>query len=269
MQTIDSFNFAGKKAFVRVDFNVPLNDKFEITDDTRMRAALPTLKKILADGGSVIIGSHLGRPKGVNDKFSLKHILNHLSELLGVDVQFANDCIGEEAAVKAAALQPGEVLLLENLRFYAEEDGKPRGLAEDATEEEKKEAKKAVKESQKEFTKRLASYADVYVNDAFGTAHRAHSSTALIAAYFDVDHKMFGYLLAKEIEAVEKVIKTSEKPVTAIIGGSKVSSKITIIENLLSKVDNILIVGGMAFTFSKAMGGHIGNSLCEDEMLDV
>lgn len=269
MQTIDSFNFAGKKAFVRVDFNVPLNDKFEITDDTRMRAALPTLKKILADGGSVIIGSHLGRPKGVNDKFSLKHILNHLSELLGVDVQFANDCIGEEAAVKAAALQPGEVLLLENLRFYAEEDGKPRGLAEDATEEEKKEAKKAVKESQKEFTKRLASYADVYVNDAFGTAHRAHASTALIAAYFDVDHKMFGYLLAKEIDAVEKVIKSSEKPVTAIIGGSKVSSKITIIENLLSKVDNILIVGGMAFTFSKAMGGHIGNSLCEDEMLDV
>ena len=189
MQSIDKFNFAGKKAFVRVDFNVPLDENFNITDDTRMRAALPTLKKIVGDGGSVIIGSHLGRPKGVTEKYSLKHILPHLSELLGVDVQFANDCVGEEAAVKAAALQPGEVLLLENLRFHAEEEGKPRGLADDASDEEKKAAKAALKVSQKEFTKTLASYADCYVNDAFGTAHRAHASTALIAEYFDADHK--------------------------------------------------------------------------------
>ena len=224
MQSIDNFNFAGKKAFVRVDFNVPLDENFNITDDTRIRAALPTLKKILADGGSVIIGSHLGRPKGVTDKYSLKHILKHVSELLGVDVQFANDCIGEEAGAKAAALQPGEALLLENLRFYAEEEGKPRGLAEDATDEEKKAAKKAVKESQKEFTKRLASYADCYVNDAFGTAHRAHASTALIADYFDTDHKMFGYLI---------------------------------------------ITGGMTYTFTKAMGGKIGKSICEDDKLDL
>ena len=244
MQSIDNFNFAGKKAFVRVDFNVPLDENFNITDDTRIRAALPTLKKILADGGSVIIGSHLGRPKGVTDKYSLKHILKHVSELLGVDVQFANDCIGEEAGAKAAALQPGEALLLENLRFYAEEEGKPRGLAEDATDEEKKAAKKAVKESQKEFTKRLASYADCYVNDAFGTAHRAHASTALIADYFDTDHKMFGYLMEKEVKAVE-------------------------IENLLNKVDNLIITGGMTYTFTKAMGGKIGKSICEDDKLDL
>ncbi|MCC8172585.1 MAG: phosphoglycerate kinase [Parabacteroides sp.] len=269
MQTIDNFNFAGKKAFVRVDFNVPLDENFNITDDTRMRAALPTLKKILADGGSVIIGSHLGRPKGVTDKYSLKHILPHLSELLGVDVQFANDCVGEEAAVKAAALQPGEVLLLENLRFYAEEEGKPRGLADDASDEEKKAAKKAVKESQKDFTKRLASYADVYVNDAFGTAHRAHASTALMAAYFDTDHKMFGYLMEKEVKAVEKILNDINRPFTAIMGGSKVSSKIEIIENLLNKVDNLIITGGMTYTFTKAMGGKIGNSICEDDKLDL
>ena len=232
MQTIDNFNFAGKKAFVRVDFNVPLDENFNITDDTRMRAALPTLKKILADGGSVIIGSHLGRPKGATDKFSLKHILKHLSELLGVDVQFANDCIGEEAGAKAAALQPGEALLLENLRFYAEEEGKPRGLAEDASDEEKKAAKKAVKESQKEFTKRLASYADCYVNDAFGTAHRAHASTALIADYFDTDNKMFGYLMEKEVKAVDKVMNDIQRPFTAIMGGSKVSSKIGVASSL-------------------------------------
>ena len=250
MQTIDNFNFAGKKAFVRVDFNVPLDENFNITDDTRMRAALPTLKKILADGGSVIIGSHLGRPKGATDKFSLKHILKHLSELLGVDVQFANDCIGEEAGAKAAALQPGEALLLENLRFYAEEEGKPRGLAEDASDEEKKAAKKAVKESQKEFTKRLASYADCYVNDAFGTAHRAHASTALIADYFDTDNKMFGYLMEKEVKAVDKVMNDIQRPFTAIMGGSKVSSKIEIIENLLNKVDNLIITGGMTYTCS-------------------
>ena len=262
MQSIDNFNFAGKKAFVRVDFNVPLDENFNITDDTRIRAALPTLKKILADGGSVIIGSHLGRPKGVTDKFSLKHILGRVSELLGVEVQFANDCIGEEAGAKAAALQPGEALLLENLRFYAEEEGKPRGLAEDATDDEKKAAKKAVKESQKEFTKRLASYADCYVNDAFGTAHRAHASTALIADYFDADHKMFGYLM-------EKVMNDIARPFTAIMGGSKVSSKIEIIENLLNKVDNLIVTGGMTYTFTKAMGGKIGNSIVEDDKLDL
>ena len=267
--TIDQFNFAGKKAFVRVDFNVPLDENFNITDDTRMRAALPTLKKILADGGSVIIGSHLGRPKGPADKFSLKHILKHLEELLGVEVQFANDCMGEEAAVKAAALQPGEVLLLENLRFYAEEEGKPRGLAEDATDEEKKAAKAAVKESQKEFTKKLASYADCYVNDAFGTAHRAHASTALIAKYFDKDNKMFGYLMEKEVKAVDKVLNDIQRPFTAIMGGSKVSSKIEIIENLLNKVDNLIIAGGMTYTFTKAMGGKIGISICEDDKLDL
>ena len=269
MQTIDQFNFAGKKAFVRVDFNVPLDENFNITDDNRIRAALPTLKKIIADGGSLIIGSHLGRPKGVTDKYSLKHIVNHVSKLLGVEVQFANDCMGEEAAVKAAALQPGEVLLLENLRFYAEEEGKPRGLAEDATDEEKAAAKKAVKESQKEFTKKLASYADCYVNDAFGTAHRAHASTALIAKYFDVNNKMFGYLMEKEVKAVDKVLNDIKRPFTAIMGGSKVSSKIEIIENLLSKVDNLIITGGMTFTFTKALGGKIGSSLCEDDKLDL
>ncbi|MEG0039445.1 phosphoglycerate kinase [Bacteroides sp.] len=269
MQTIDKFNFAGKKAFVRVDFNVPLDENFNITDDTRIRAALPTLKKILGDGGSVIIGSHLGRPKGPADKFSLKHIQKHVSELLGVEVQFANDCMGEEAASKSAALKPGEVLLLENLRFYAEEEGKPRGLAEDATDEEKAAAKKAVKESQKEFTKKLASYADCYVNDAFGTAHRAHASTALIAKYFSVDNKMFGYLMEKEVKAVEKVLKDINRPFTAIMGGSKVSSKIEIIENLLGKVDNLIIAGGMTYTFSKALGGKIGNSICEDDKLEL
>jgi len=269
MQSIDKFNFAGKKAFVRVDFNVPLNENFEITDDTRIRAALPTLKKIIADGGSLIIGSHLGRPKGVTDKFSLKHILAHVSKSLGVEVQFANDCIGEEAVSKSAALKPGEVLLLENLRFYAEEEGKPRGLAEDATDDEKKAAKSAVKESQKEFTKKLASYADVYVNDAFGTAHRAHASTALIADYFDSNSKMFGFLMEKEVTAVEKVLKDINHPFTAIMGGAKVSSKIEIIENLLDKVDNLIVTGGMIFTFVKALGGKIGSSLVEDDKLDL
>ena len=267
--TIDKFNFAGKKAFVRVDFNVPLDENFNITDDTRMRAALPTLKKILADGGSIIIGSHLGRPKGATDKFSLKHIIGHLSDLLGVEVQFANDCMGEEAVLKAAALQPGEVLLLENLRFYAEEEGKPRGLAEDATDEEKAAAKAAVKESQKEFTKKLASYADCYVNDAFGTAHRAHASTALIAKYFDKDNKMFGFLMEKEVAAVDKVLKDIKRPFTAIMGGSKVSSKIEIIENLLNKVDNLILTGGMTYTFVKAQGGNIGNSIVENDKLDL
>lgn len=267
MQTIDKFNFAGKKAFVRVDFNVPLDESFHITDDTRIRAALPTLKKIIADGGSVIIGSHLGRPKRVDEKFSLKHILKHVSDLLGTDIQFANDCVGEEAKSKAAALKPKEVLMLENLRFYAEEEGKPRGLADDASDEEKAEAKLKLKESQKEFTKTLASFADCYVNDAFGTAHRAHASTALIASYFDANHKMFGYLMEKEVNAVEKVMNDIVRPFTAIMGGSKVSSKIDIIENLLHKVDNLILTGGMTYTFIKAQGGKVGQSITEEDRL--
>ncbi len=266
---IEQFNFAGKKVFVRVDFNVPLDADFNITDDTRIRAALPTLKKVLADGGALIIGSHLGRPKKVDEKFSLRHILAHVSKCLGVDVKFAADCVGEEAIKLSANLKGGEALLLENLRFYAEEEGKPRGLAEDASDEEKKEAKKAVKESQKEFTKKLASLADCYVNDAFGTAHRAHASTALIAEHFDQDHKMLGFLMGKEVNAVEKVMKDINRPFTAIMGGSKVSSKIDIIENLLGKVDNLILTGAMTYTFFKAEGGYIGASLCEDDKLDL
>jgi phosphoglycerate kinase len=268
MQTIDKFNFAGKKAFVRVDFNVPVDENFQITDDNRIRAALPTLKKILADGGALIIASHMGRPKKNPDtKYSLKVIVPHVSKLLGVDLKFAPDCMGEEAAKLAASLKGGEALLLENLRFYAEEEGKPRG--EFATEEEKAEAKKAVKESQKEFTATLASYADCYVNDAFGTAHRAHASTALIAKHFDENNKMFGYLMEKEVNAVEKIMKDTARPFTAIMGGSKVSSKIEIIENLLTKVDNLIIAGGMTYTFTKALGGKVGNSICEDDKLDL
>ena len=263
-QFIDSYDFTGKKAIVRVDFNVPLNENFEITDDTRIRAALPTLKKVLAGGGALIIMSHLGRPKKVDPKFSLKHILAHVSELLGVPVQFAEDC--QKAQAQAAALKPGEVLLLENLRYYAEEEGKPRGLAEDATDEEKKAAKAAVKASQKEFVKTLASYADCYINDAFGTAHRAHASTALIAEYFPND-KMFGYLMEGEIKAIDNVLKNAQRPFTAIIGGSKVSSKLAVLENMLEKVDNLIIGGGMGYTFIKAQGGHIGNSLHEDELM--
>lgn len=266
MQTIEKFNFAGKKAFVRVDFNVPMNEAV-ITDDTRIRAALPTLKKILADGGSVIIASHMGRPKkNPDNKYTLQAILPHVSELLGVEVKFAADCADASAA--AAALQPGEALLLENLRFYAEEEGKPR-LADGATDEEKAAAKKAIKESQKTFTATLASYADCYVNDAFGTAHRAHASTALIAKHFDESNKMFGFLMEKEVIAVQKVMTDTARPFTAIMGGSKVSSKIDIIENLLSKVDNLIITGGMSFTFAKALGGQIGNSLCEDDKLEL
>jgi len=269
MQTIDKFNFAGKKAFVRVDFNVPLDENSVITDDTRIRAAMPTLKKILADGGSVIIASHMGRPKKNPDmKYSLKSILAHVSELLGVDVKFAPDCANAETAKMAAALKPGEALMLENLRFYAEEEGKPR-VADTATDEEKAVAKKAVKESQKEFTATLASYADCYVNDAFGTAHRAHASTALIAKYFDENNKMFGYLMEKEVIAVQKIMTDTARPFTAIMGGSKVSSKIEIIENLLTKVDNLIIAGGMTYTFTKAMGGKIGNSICENDKLDL
>ena len=266
--TLDQFNFAGKKAFVRVDFNVPLNESFEITDDTRIRAALPTLKKILADGGRLIIASHMGRPKKNPDpKYSLRHILAHVSECLGVDVKFADDCQKAQDAV--AALKDGEALLLENLRFYAEEEGKPRGLAEDASDEEKKAAKKVVKESQKAFTKVLADYADCYVNDAFGTAHRAHASTALIADYFDTDHKMFGYLMEKEVRAVDKVMNDIHRPFVAIMGGSKVSTKIDIIENLLGKVDTLILGGGMTYTFMKAQGGTVGNSICEDDKLDL
>ena len=263
-QHIDSYDFNGKKAIVRVDFNVPLNDKFEITDDTRIRRAMPTLKKVLAGGGSVIIMSHLGRPKKVDATFSLKHIVAHVSECLGVPVQFADDC--QKAQAQAASLKPGEALLLENLRFYAEEEGKPRGLAEDVTDDEKKAAKAAVKESQKEFVKTLASYADCYINDAFGTAHRAHGSTALIAKYFPND-KMFGYLMEGEIKAIDNVLKTAQHPFTAIIGGSKVSSKLAVLENMLEKVDNLIIGGGMGYTFIKAQGGKIGNSLHEDDLI--
>ena len=260
-QHIDSYNFNGKKAIVRVDFNVPLNENFEITDDTRIRAAMPTLKKVLAGGGALIIMSHLGRPKGVADKFSLKHILAHVSECLGVNVKFAPDC--QKAQAEVAALKPGEALLLENLRFYAEEEGKPRGLAEDASDEEKKAAKAAVKASQKEFVKTLASYADCYINDAFGTAHRAHASTALIADYFPND-KMF---MEGEIKAIDNVLRNAQHPFTAIIGGSKVSSKLAVLENMLEKVDNLIIGGGMGYTFIKAEGGKIGNSLHEDELM--
>ncbi len=266
MQNISTYDFTGKKAIVRVDFNVPLNDKFEITDDTRIRAAIPTLKKVLEKGGSLIIMSHLGRPKGVQNEFSLKHIIPAVEEKLGCKIQFADDCMKADA--QAAALKPGEVLMLENLRFYAEEEGKPRGLKADATDDEKKAAKSAVKASQKEFVKKLASYADCYINDAFGTAHRAHASTALIAEYFPND-KMFGYVMEGEIKAINTVLESPKRPLTAIIGGSKVSSKIGIISHLLDLVDNLCIGGGMVYTFKKAMGGKIGKSLCEDDQFDV
>lgn len=268
MQTIDTYNFQGKRALIRVDFNVPLNDKFEITDDTRMRAAIPTIKKVLAGGGSVILMSHLGRPKGVDAKYSLKHIQKHLEELLGQPVKFADDCVGESAKKQASELKPGEVLLLENLRYYAEEEGKPRGLAEDASDEEKKTAKAKVKESQKKFVADLASLGDVYINDAFGTAHRAHASTALIAKYFPND-KMFGYVMEGELKAVDSVMKDPQRPFTAIMGGSKVSSKIDIIMNLMDKVDNLILGGGMTYTFKASLGGHVGSSICEADKLDL
>ena len=268
MQTIGNYNFKGKKALIRVDFNVPLNEKFEITDDTRMRAAIPTIKKVLDEGGSVILMSHLGRPKKVDNKFSLHHILSHLEELLNCKVKFAEDCIGESAKVQAAELQPGEVLLLENLRFYAEEEGKPRGLSDDATDEEKKAAKAEIKKSQKEFVAKLASLGDAWINDAFGTAHRAHASTALISTYFPND-KMFGYIMERELAAVDKVMQNPQRPFTAIMGGSKVSSKIDIIMNLMDKVDNLIIGGGMTYTFKAALGGKIGKSICETDKFDV
>ncbi|MDR2362180.1 MAG: phosphoglycerate kinase [Prevotellaceae bacterium] len=264
MQTIDTYNFKGKRALVRVDFNVPMNESAEITDDTRIRAAIPTLKKVLHGGGSLVIMSHLGRPKGPSEKLSLKHLVPDLAKKLGTPVQFAPDCMGVEAVERSKNLQPGEVLLLENLRFYEEEEGKPRNLPESPTDEQKKAAKAAVKEKQKAFVKQLASYGDCYINDAFGTAHRAHASTALIAACFPND-KLFGYVMNGEIMAVDKVLENPERPFTAILGGSKVSTKITIIKQLLQRVNNLIIGGGMSFTFVKAQGGHIGKSICEDD----
>lgn len=252
MANIENFDFRGKRVFVRVDFNVPMDENKKITDDTRMRAALPTLQKIQKDGGRLIIGSHMGRPKGVDKQFSLDYIRPHLEELLGTPVKFADDCVSDEALQMANELKDGEVLLLENLRFHAEEEGKGNGKA-----------------GQPAFTERLANMADVYVNDAFGTAHRAHASTALIADHFDADHKMFGFLMGKEVAAVERVMDKVERPFTAIMGGSKVSSKIEIIENLMNKVDNLILTGGMVYTFMKARGGKIGNSICEDDKLDL
>ena len=264
--TIETCDFKGKKVIVRVDFNVPLDENGNITDDTRIRGALPTLKKVLADGGSLIIMSHMGKPKGqVNAKFSLSQIVDAVSEKLGVKVQFAPDCAKAQDA--AAALQPGDVLLLENLRFYPEEEGKPVGI--DKEDPKYDEAKKEMKERQKEFAKTLASYADIYINDAFGTAHRKHASTAVIADSFDADHKMLGYLMEKEVNAVDSVLSNIKRPFTAIMGGSKVSTKIGIIENLLGKVDNLILCGGMTYTFAKAQGGKIGKSICEDDKLDV
>ena len=269
MFAIDNYNFAGKRAIIRVDFNVPLNAEGKVTDDTRIRAAIPTIKRVLEGGGSVILMSHLGRPKKNPDpKYSLEQIIYAIEARLGVKIMFAGDCMGEKAAEMAANLKPGEVMLLENLRFYAEEEGKPRGLAEDASDEEKKEAKKAVKESQKEFVKRLASYADCYINDAFGTAHRAHASTALIADFFPND-KMFGYVMENELKAIDGVMQNPERPFCAIIGGSKVSTKITIIEKLMEKVDSIIIGGGMTYTFAGAEGGKVGKSICEPDMFPV
>ena len=246
MQSIDTYDFRGKKALIRVDFNVPLNDKFEITDDTRMRAAIPTIKKVLAGGGAVILMSHLGRPKnGPEDKFSLKHIQKHLEELTGVKVKFADDCIGESARKEAASLKPGEILLLENLRFYKEEE-----------------------KGDEEFARKLADLGDVWINDAFGTAHRAHASTAVIAKFFPND-KLFGYVMKGELDAVDNVMKNPQRPFTAIMGGSKVSSKIDIIMNLMGKVDNLILGGGMTYTFKKALGGHVGSSICEEDKLEL
>lgn len=247
MSKFSSYNFQNKRALIRVDFNVPLDEQYNITDDTRIRATIPTIQKILKDGGSVILMSHFGRPKeGPTEKYSLKHVVKHLSSLLGVDVQFAPDCIGEEAVQKAQALQPGQVLLLENLRFYKQEE-----------------------KGETEFAQKLAKLGDVYVNDAFGTAHRAHASTAVIAQFFPPESRMFGLVMEGEVSSAEKVLHSAEKPFTAIIGGAKVSDKILIIENLLERATDIIIGGGMAYTFEKAMGGKIGKSLCEDDRLDT
>ena len=265
MQLIDNYNFAGKKAIVRVDFNVPLKDG-KVADDTRIKGALPTLKKVLADGGSLIIMSHMGKPKGqVVAKFSLGQIVDEVSKLLGSPVKFVNDC--QKAQAEAVALKPGDVLLLENLRFYAEEEGKPVGI--DKEDPAYEAAKKEMKEKQKEFSKVLASYADCYINDAFGTAHRKHASTAVIADYFDADNKMLGYLMEKEVAAVDKVLNNINRPFVAIMGGSKVSTKIGIIENLMTKVDRLILCGGMTYTFAKANGGTVGTSICEEDKLDL
>lgn len=266
MANINDYNFAGKKAIVRVDFNVPLNEKGEITDDTRIRGALPTLKKILADGGSLILMSHMGKPKGkVKPELSLGQIVDAVSAALGVKVAFAPDCA--KASEAAAALKPGEALLLENLRFYPEEEGKPVGI--DKADPAYDDAKKEMKAKQKEFAKTLASYADVYVNDAFGTAHRKHASTAVIADYFDADNKMVGFLMEKELNAVDNILNNIKRPFTAIMGGSKVSTKIGIIENLMEKVDNLILCGGMTYTFMKALGGAVGDSICENDKLQL
>ena len=266
MAKIENYNFKDKKAIVRVDFNVPLDENGNITDDTRIRGALPTLKKILADGGSLILMSHMGKPKGkVNEKLSLLQIRDAVAKALGTEVKFAPDCA--KASEAAKELKPGEVLLLENLRFYPEEEGKPVGI--DKNDPAYDDAKKAMKESQKEFAKTLAGYADVYVNDAFGTAHRRHASTAVIADYFDKEDKMLGYLMEKEVKAVDNILKDINRPFTAIMGGSKVSTKIGIIENLMDKVDNLILCGGMTFTFAKARGGKIGDSIVENDKLDL
>jgi phosphoglycerate kinase len=270
MKTIDGFDFRGQKAIVRVDFNVPLNEQKEITDTTRIDATAPTIKKILNDGGAVILMSHLGRPKkNPDEKYSLRPVIPYLSKMLGVPVKFADDCMGASAKEMTAGLRSGEVLLLENLRFYAEEEGKPRNLPDDVSDEEKSAAKKAMKEQQKAFAKQLAGYADVYVNDAFGTAHRAHASTALIADFFDAGHKMFGYVMANEVGNLEKVLKNPTRPFLFIVGGAKVSDKIAALEHLLNTVDAIVVGGGMQYTFIKAMGGEIGDSLCEPDALDI
>ena len=261
---INDFNFAGHKAIVRVDFNVPLDENGHVTDETRIRGALPTLKKVLADGGALIMMSHMGKPKGkVKPELSLSQIVKNVSNALGVEVKFAKDAGNAEA--EAAALKPGEALLLENLRYYPEEEGKPVGVEKGTPEYDA--AKAEMKDRQKDFAKKLASYADVYVNDAFGTAHRKHASTAVIADYFDADHKMLGYLMEKEVTAIDNVLKNAQHPFTAIIGGSKVSSKLGVIKNLLDKVDNLIIGGGMGYTFIKAQGGKIGKSLHEDDLM--
>ncbi len=269
MLTVEKYNFKGKKAIVRVDFNVPLDKKtFQVTDDTRIRGALPTINKILSDGGCAILMSHLGRPDGVpQDKYSLKHVIPAFEKLVEKPVKFADDCIGESAKTMAAALKPGEVLLLENVRFYLEEEGKPK-LPENVTEEEKKAAKDEMKKKQKDFTARLASLAECYVNDAFGTAHRAHASTTLIANLF-TGNSMFGFLIEAELKSMDKVLQSPEKPFTAIMGGAKVSDKILVIENMLNRVNNLIIGGGMTYTFIKAQGGNIGKSLCEEDKLGL
>ena len=269
MFAIDNYDFKGKRAIIRVDFNVPVNAEGQVTDDTRIRAAMPTVKKVLAEGGAVVLMSHMGRPKKNPDpKYSLEQIIPAIEKNLGVKVAFAGDCMGEKAAEMCKNIKPGEVVLLENLRFYAEEEGKPRGLAEEATKEEKDAAKKALKEGpQKEFVARLASYADCYINDAFGTAHRKHASTYLIAKHFE--DKMFGYLMEKEVKAISSLMEAPAHPFCAIVGGSKVSSKIGVIKALIEKVDSIIIGGGMTYTFAAAQGGKVGKSICEPEMFPV